>query len=342
MEVDLRKLINIQELIDKKEEKKGEEKRLYLGASSLFTWCDRRTWLSMHWAVVEKKSGRIRRLLDTGSREEEIMANHLKEIGCNLLYTGKDQLTLHLKNNAIQCHPDGYIESGVPTAEKTPHMWECKTMNKKNFDELVKEGVQNTKPEHYIQMQCEMYGSDEVFNKKVDRCLYTVLCKDDSRIYAERVDLNEGIANEFIENGYKLFMREDIPNKISNNKTYYLCKMCPCYDFCFPSNEYGNYEGIKNVNCRTCAYGKARDEKDCWYCEKYEDDIPRKNQESGCRAHVFIPDLTPFRLNKLKSTNTMACYEIMDCEGKVVKEIMNGVKGVDSRELEEVAVKCLF
>lgn len=342
MEINLSKTINLEELIDKKEEEKREERRLYLGASSLYSPCDRKTWLSIHWAINEEKNGRIRRLLETGNREEDVMAQHLRDIRMNLLYTGDDQLTLHLKGNVIQCHPDGYIESGVPTAEKTPHMWENKTMNKANFEKLVKEGVMTAKPEHYAQMQCEMYGSDEIFKKKIDRCLYTVICKDDSRIYAERVDLNETYAKEFIENGYKLFMREDIPARVSNNPTFWICKMCPCYNFCFPLNESSNFDGMKNVNCRTCAYGRPIDDKDCWYCEKYEDCIPKKNQETGCRAHVFLPDLTPFRLNKIKSTSTMACYEIFDTDGNFKKTLYNGEDGVDSRELIDEALKCLF
>jgi hypothetical protein len=46
---------------------------------------------------------------------------------------------------------------------------------------LEKKGVKVSKPMHWAQMQVYMLGT------KIERALYVAVCKDDDRIYTERV-----------------------------------------------------------------------------------------------------------------------------------------------------------
>jgi hypothetical protein len=115
---------------------------------------------------------------------------------------------------------DGVITAGVPEAPLKYHVLECKTHSKKSFDDLQKNGVEKSKPQHYIQMQLYMLGL------KIDRALYYAICKDNDEIYTERVRLNKEIAQRYIDRGKRLVQSDRMPEPMSVDPSWYICKMC--------------------------------------------------------------------------------------------------------------------
>jgi len=192
---------------------------------------------------------------------------------------------------------DGMIEGGVPEAPKKRHVAEFKTHAKKSFDDLVKNGVQKSKPVHWCQMQLYMSGTG------VDRALYFAVCKDDDRIYTERVHLDRAAAKQLIERGHRIALAERIPDPISTDPSWYQCKWCPAYDFCHKTHL------TQEINCRTCAH--ATPEKDStWSCARWESDgIPYEFQLEGCASHVLHPDLVPWTMKDSGSPHE-AVYDI--------------------------------
>ena len=298
--------------IDQHHESRQEPPRYHLGCSEVGDKCERKLWLSFRWATIEKFEGRLLRLFRRGHNEESVIVSDLKAAGLRITHTGLNQY-----NVDFGCHVagslDGIIQHGVPNAPTKKHTLEIKTHNKKSFDALEKEGVEASKPMHYVQTQCYMRGA------KIDRCLYVAVCKDDDRLYIERIKLDESVADKHIEKGKRIAMTERLPAPISNNASWYECKMCPSHSFCHSE------QLTKEVNCRTCAHSTPK-EDNTFFCERWAETIPKQNQIDGCPSHVLHPDLVPWQM--LDSDFEWSAKYLIDGD-----EVINGFDGFSSAEL---------
>ena len=269
----------VQSMIDAHEEERQEEPRTHLGASLIGHKCERLIWLTFRWAVREKLPGRMLRLFQRGHDEEKKMVHWLQNIGCVF----RENVSRIDFDGHVSGTPDGIIESGVPTAEKTPHLFECKTANEKSFNDLEKKGVKLSKPQHYMQMQVYMLGAN------LDRALYAVTCKNDDRLYFERVKLDKMWANAMIAKGQQIAVSQTMPPPLSASPTWYECKMCAAYAFCHQG------VAVTERNCRTCASSRP-DARGQWYCigEKDKELMTAKEQVDGCSYHRMRKDLEHF------------------------------------------------
>jgi hypothetical protein len=265
-------------------------------------------------AVVERFPGRILRLFRRGQDEETKVVSDLRAIGMSVQNTGTNQARVD-----FGCHVsgsvDGIIEYGVPEAPDTKHILEIKTHSKKSFDALLKDGVEKSKPMHFVQMQMYMLGMG------LDRALYVAVCKDDDRIYTERVRLDKAVAKKGVERGHRIATADRMPPPISTDPTWFECRFCAAHEFCHKTKL------TKEVNCRTCANSTAKQDG-TWSCEEYSVTLDFENQKQGCEAHVLHPDLVPWQYtvtdksvtwitpegdinNGIKSANTFSSREIV-------------------------------
>lgn len=302
-------------LIDKHHESKSDEPRSHLGASALGHVCDRWLWLSFRWAVQPKFPGRILRLFRRGQNEEATIISDLRAIGMDvrkLSAQHRVDFGSHVSGSL-----DAIIDKGVPEAPKKKHIAEFKTHSKKSFDDLVKNGVEKSKPEHFVQMQVYMHGTD------IDRALYLAVCKDNDEIYTERVRYDKEVAEKYIRRGHYLALSDRMPPPISTDPSWYQCKFCDAHEFCHSTRL------TEHVNCRTCAHSTAKADS-TWRCERHDaDGIPIEFQRSACDSHVLHPDLVPWK-RKDGLDEWTAIYEI---DGK---DVANGQPGEDvfgSREI---------
>jgi len=301
---------HIASMIDASHQSRQEKPRPHLGASTLGHHCDRWLWLSFRWAVVESFPGRILRLFRRGQLEEDLIISDLRAIGMDIS-GGQDRVDFgcHVSGSV-----DGIIHTGVPTAEKTKHVAEFKTHSKKSFNDLSK-GVAQSKPMHYVQMQVYMLGL------KLKRALYVAVCKDDDRLYTERVKFDETVAKKAVARGHRIALADRMPEPCTGaSKAWYLCKFCSAYSFCH------NGEPTKQGNCRTCAHSSATSSS-TWNCERFaSEDIPIDFQHQGCDSHVVHPDLVPYD-RKEADSKWETIYIIND------KEVLNGEAGYSGKEI---------
>jgi hypothetical protein len=275
-------MTSIQELIDKHHENKKEAPRAHIGASLIGHPCDRWVWLSFRWAVQPQFPGRILRLFRRGQMEEATIVSDLRAIGMDVR-TSRQQARVDFGAH-VSGSIDAIIESGVPESPKNRHIAEFKTHNIKSFNDLEKNGVNKSKPAHFVQMQIYMHGT------KIDQALYVAVCKDDDRIYTEVVRYEKDIAQRYIDRGHRLALEDRIPPPISTDPSWYQCKMCDAHEFCHETKT------TKHVNCRTCAHSTAKVDS-TWRCERHDaDGIPVEFQRHGCESHVLHPDLVPWEL----------------------------------------------
>ena len=305
---------NIQALIDKHHEAIAEVPRPHLGASTLGHVCDRWLWLSFRWAVQPSFPGRILRLFRRGHQEEANIISDLRAIGIDVRKVSSQHRVDF--GSHVFGSLDAIIDKGVPEAPKSKHIAEFKTHSKKSFDALAKDGVEKSKPEHFVQMQVYMAGTG------IDRALYLAVCKDDDRIHTERVKFDKDVAGKAIERGQRIALTDRMPEPISSDASWYQCKFCDAHEFCHQSKT------TKHVNCRTCAMATPLSDS-TWHCAKWDDVIPVDAQHNGCDHHVIHPDMVPWQRMQGPDQWT-ARYKIKD------KEVNNGEPSFDvygSKEL---------
>lgn len=298
---------HVAEAIDRWHEEHREGPRSHIGCSIAGDECARKIWLQFRLAVKPKHEGRILRLFQRGRDEERSVYTNLERIGC----TVTDTQTRVDFGSGVSGSIDGIV-TGVPYAEKTRHLLEIKTHSKKSFDQLEKDGVQTAKPLHYAQMQLYMLGLG------LDRALYFAVCKDDDRIWTERVKLDRSEAERIRDRAISIALANEAPPRLSNDPSFYLCKMCDQRTACFEQSDW--------VNCRTCAHSTHTAE-DRWICEKWGAlEIPSlEAQLTACDSHVMHPHVVP-SWERLESIGEWAApYRLPDG-----REVING----DPSELE--------
>lgn len=304
--------------IDRAVEAKAEPPRTHFGVSGIGEPCERKAWLKFRWAVIESFDGRMLRLFSRGHREEASIVSYLRAAGLEIRRTGWEQVHVSFGSH-VSGSMDGIVVSGVPEAPHKPHVLEIKTHSRKSFDDLERNGVEKSKPEHWAQVQGYMEGTHQPGFEfpAVDRALYVAVCKDSDRIYTERVRLDRTRAKALVERAKRVATADRMPVPLSTDQTWYQCRFCPAAEVC-------RGKPTKEVNCRTCAHSTAT-ESGKWGCALHGPDIPTDFQRTGCRSHVVHPDLVPWKM--LDGDGRNATYEI---DGVAV---INGECGRDSREL---------
>lgn len=290
--------ITIQKLIDQHHSNCQAPPRPHMGCSILGHPCDRYLWLSFRWAVIEKFDGRILRLFRRGQLEESTILQDLRSVGVKVSdRQGMVDFGCHIRGSV-----DGVITAGVPEAPMKYHVLECKTHSKKSFDDLQKNGVEKSKPQHFIQMQLYMLGL------KIDRALYYAICKDTDEIYTERVRLNKELAQKYVDRGKRLVKSDRMPEPLSTDPSWYVCRFCSGHSFCHKSHT------TKEVNCRTCCHSTAT-EQSTWTCAKHDNaEVPVDFQRVGCESHLIHPDLVLWKI--IRHNENELTFEI---DGKPVR-----------------------
>lgn len=313
----------ISSLIDKYHADNAEAPRPHMGCSLLGHPCDRWLWLSFRWAVREEFEGRILRLFRRGQMEEATIVSDLRAIGIDIRHAGDRNQKRVSFGSHVSGSLDGIIEKGVPEAPKKRHIAEFKTHSKKSFDDMVKNGVEKSKPMHFVQMQVYMHGTN------IDRALYLAVCKDDDRIYTERVRYDRAVAEKAIERGQRIALADRMPEPLSADPSWYQCRFCPAHSFCHKA------QPTKHANCRTCAHSTAMPDS-TWRCERHEaDNIPVNFQHQGCDDHILHPDMVPWPM--IASEDGLS---VMWKIGERVIENGNGPGAYKSREIVANPAAC--
>ena len=129
--------------------------REYLGGSRLGHACERA--LQFEFTATPKDegqdfSGQLLRIFAIGHVLEDLAAAWLRAAGFDL-YTRKGnrpeggQFGFDVAGGRIRGHVDGIVATGPEGfGLAVPALWECKTMNAKNWRACVKDGVARAKP----------------------------------------------------------------------------------------------------------------------------------------------------------------------------------------------------
>ena len=249
--------------------------RSHMGASQMGNKCGRAIWYNFRWATKSNFTGRIQRLFNRGHLEEARFIACLLTIGVTVYQQDAEgkQYRISGSHGHYGGSGDG-IGIGIPDLpEGLPAVLEFKTHNDSSFKSLVKEGVRNSKFEHYVQMQQYMRKMG------LTASLYMAVNKNNDELYGEIILLDVETADTFIDRADKIIWMRNAPDRIGNPPSpgNYDCKWCDHKPVCFTGI-------IPPVNCRTCSHAEPSDASNNgeWFCTKHEAPIPKATQLTGC------------------------------------------------------------
>lgn len=278
-----------------------QERRTYLGLSTLGNDCDRALWYAFRWAhPPEQFDGRMLRLFQTGHREESRMIDDLRNAGVDVQDRAEDgdQIGVTTCGGHVRGHLDG-VAAGFPEAPAARHVCEFKTHNGKSFAALKKNGVRKSKQGHWRQMQGYMHLTG------VDRAFYLAHCKDNDELYSERIEYDPVEAAQLMARCERIVTAATPPGRMSDDPDFYLCRWCAARSVC--------HEGqFAEINCRTCLHSTADTTNGGWHCGRHNEPIADDVIPDGCNWHLLIPDLVPGEQIDASEEHETVTYRMLD------------------------------
>lgn len=259
--------------------------------------CERKLWYAFRWTFPpDEKPGRMLRLFETGNREEARMIAELRAIGCEI---ADEQQKVSLAWGHLRGKIEGVIV-GVCEAPKTQHLLECKTHKAESFRAIVKHGLKEKKPEHWVQVLLGMRA------KGLLRSFYIAHNKDTDELHTVRHEYDPVEAMQIEARANRIVDAHSPPPKLHENpesKAAFHCTYCPAKALC--------HEGaMPRRNCRTCISGTPVENG--WRCEMHSEDRDRAMQKAGCGDHLYLPGLVPGRQIDADPVARTVTYEMAD------------------------------
>lgn len=219
-------------------ERRGIPPREYLGASRIGEPCSRR--LVYEFTNLQQDEGRdfgghVLRIFAAGHVFEDLAIQWLRAAGFDLRTVKRDgsQFGFSTAGGKFRGHIDGVIVTGPEAGIEFPALWECKALNAKSWNDLVKRGLALSKPLYCAQVQIYMAYME------LDRCLFTAVNKDTQELYHEVVAFEAPHAQALSDKAVEILRAADaheLPPRIAAAPDFYLCRFCPCSNRCWESD----------------------------------------------------------------------------------------------------------
>ncbi|MBV2144857.1 PD-(D/E)XK nuclease family protein [Falsochrobactrum sp. TDYN1] len=227
-------------------ENKATPPRSYLGGSRLGQPCERA--LQYEFTATPKDegagfSGQTLRIFAIGHALEDLAIRWLRAAGFDI-YTRKgnrpdgEQLGFSVAGGRVRGHVDGIIAAGPEGFDlAVPALWECKTMNAKNWRACVKNGVAKSKPAYASQIAVyQAYMEPQVPGISAAPALFTAINKDTAELYHELVPFDAERAQTASDRAVRILAATDTGEllpRISTTSDFFECRFCPWAERCW-------------------------------------------------------------------------------------------------------------
>lgn len=226
-------------------ERAQQTPRQYLGASRLGVSCERALQFEYAGAPVDPGrgfSGRTLRIFEVGHVLEDLAIRWLRLAGFELHTRKKDggQFGFSVANGRIQGHVDGIFSDGpADLGLAFPMLWECKTMNDRNWKACVKSGVAVAKPVYAAQVAIyQAYMEPSIPGISEHPALFTAINKDTQELWFELVPFDGGLAQRMSDRAVRVIQATEAGEllpRIATDSSYYECKYCSWVTRCWRS-----------------------------------------------------------------------------------------------------------
>jgi hypothetical protein len=220
--------------------------RTYLGGSRLGQPCERALQFEFAGAPKDDGSdfdGQTLRIFEIGHALEDLAIRWLRCAGFDL-YTRKgnrpdgSQFGFSIAGGRVRGHVDGIIAAAPDQLGlAVPALWECKTMNARNWRETVAKGVVIAKPVYAAQIALyQAYMEGSVPGICSNPALFTAINKDTAELHHELVAFDAGLAQRMSDRAVRILQATDAGEllpRIATTRDFHECRMCPWGQRCW-------------------------------------------------------------------------------------------------------------
>ena len=220
--------------------------RDYLGGSRLGHSCERALQFEFTHApkdAGQEFSGQLLRIFAIGHVLEDLAVTWLHAAGFDL-YTRKGnrpdggQFGFSVAAGRIRGHVDGIIAAGPEGfGLAVPALWECKTMNAKNWRACVKDGVAKSKPVYAAQIAVyQAYMEATVPGISAAPAVFTAINKDTAEMHHELVPFDADLAQRMSDRGVRILQATDAGEllpRVAANRDFFECRFCSWAERCW-------------------------------------------------------------------------------------------------------------
>ena len=217
-------------------ERGQQEPRHYLGASRLGVSCERA--LQFEYADAPRDTGaefpgRTLRIFEVGHVLEDLAIRWLRLAGFDLYTRRKDggQFGFSVAGGRIRGHVDGIFSDGpADLGLSFPMLFECKTMNDRNWKACVKSGVAVSKPVYAAQVAIyQAYMESSIPGISDHPALFAAINKDTQELWFELVPFDGGLAQRMSDRAVRVIQATEAGEllaRIAADSSYYECRYC--------------------------------------------------------------------------------------------------------------------
>ena len=220
--------------------------RTYLGGSRLGHPCERALQFEFLGAPKDEGGefdGQTLRIFAIGHSLEDLAIQWLRGAGFQL-YTRKgnrpdgEQFGFSVAGGRVRGHVDGILAAGpAELSLGVPALWECKTMNGKNWRETAAKGVVVTKPVYAAQIALyQAYMEGSVPGISSNPALFTAINKDTAELHHELVPFDSALAQRMSDRAVRILRASDAGDllpRIARQRDFFECRMCSWADRCW-------------------------------------------------------------------------------------------------------------
>ena len=217
--------------------------RDYLGGSRLGHACERA--LQFEFTATPKDegeefTGRSLRIFAIGHALEDLAIRWLRAAGLDL-YTRKadgGQFGFAVAGGRVRGHVDGIVAAApVALGLRLPALWECKTMNAKNWRDTVARGVVVAKPVYAAQIALyQAYMEATVPGISAAPALFTAINKDTAELHHELVPFDAALAQRMSDRAVRILRATDAGEllpRVAAARDFLDCRFCPYAERCW-------------------------------------------------------------------------------------------------------------
>ncbi len=217
--------------------------RDYLGGSRLGVSCNRA--LQFEYTDTPKDedqnfTGRTLKIFQAGHVFEELMVKWLRLGGIDLIANkpNGDQFGFTVAGGKVKGHIDGVIINAPEELNfKFPMLFECKSLNNKSWNDVIKKGLAVSKPIYAAQIaiyQAYMESSIEGISR--NPALFAAINKDTAEVHFELVPFDKSLAQKSSDRAVMILRAteaHELLPRIANDSSYFECKFCPWQKRCW-------------------------------------------------------------------------------------------------------------